>query len=113
MDTKYWDNKYKNQETPWDIGYASPAIIQYLTEINVDNKSILIPGAGNAYEAKWLLQHTIANVTVVDISPTVIEKLKIETNTYANRIKCELGNFFDHEGTYDLIIEQTFFCAIH
>ena len=26
-------------------------------------------------------------------------------------VQLHLGNFFEHEGTYDLIIEQTFFCS--
>ena len=40
-----------------------------------------------------------------------VDKLKdkYKSNPHINII---LGDFFEHEGAYDLIIEQTFFCAI-
>ncbi|HAU55060.1 MAG TPA: SAM-dependent methyltransferase, partial [Sphingobacterium sp.] len=29
LDENYWDERYKTKSTGWDIGYASPAIINY------------------------------------------------------------------------------------
>ena len=47
-------------------------------------------------------------MTVVDIAQQPIEKLKTKG------LSCELicGDFFEHNRTYDLILEQTLFCAI-
>jgi len=37
----------------------------------------------------------------------------LKKNFIANtRIQVLLGDFFNHKGEYDLIIEQTFFCAL-
>jgi hypothetical protein len=48
---------------------------------------------------------------VIDIAPTLVEKLKEKfKNTTAIRII--QGDFFEHKGSYDLILEQTFFCAL-
>jgi SAM-dependent methyltransferase len=73
--------------------------------------SVLIPGCGNTYEAEYLLEKGFANITVIDIAPTLVEKLKEKfKNTAAIRII--QGDFFEHKGSYDLILEQTFFCAL-
>ena len=73
--------------------------------------SVLIPGCGNTYEAEYLLEKGFTNITVIDIAPTLVEKLKEKfKNTTAIRII--QGDFFEHKGSYDLILEQTFFCAL-
>ena len=73
--------------------------------------AILIPGCGNSYEAAYLLQQGFTNITVIDIAAILVENLK---NKFAHHssIKIILGDFFEHQGNYDVIIEQTFFCAL-
>lgn len=111
LDEKYWDNRWENQETAWDVGYASPAITDYMDKIEDKNISILIPGCGNAYEAEYLLKKGFQNITLIDIAPKAVEILK---NKFRNdpQIQVILGDFFEHKGAYDLMLEQTFFCAI-
>lgn len=41
----------------------------------------------------------------------MIEQLRLKFKEDAG-IKIILGDFFEHTGTYDLILEQTFFCAL-
>lgn len=111
LDQKYWDAQYKAKTIGWDLGEISPPIKNYIDTLKNKNASILIPGCGNSYEAEYLLKKGFTNVTVIDIAPTLVEKLKakFENNNYINII---LGDFFDHQGKYDVIIEQTFFCAL-
>jgi hypothetical protein len=113
LNQEYWDLRYQENNIPWDIGYASPAIVGYLKGLDLQGKSVLIPGAGNAYEAFWLAQNSDALITVVDISPTVISELKIKMDAMNLNINLVVGDFFDHTGKYDIIVEQTFFCAIY
>lgn len=40
----YWDNRWKNQETGWDIGQAAPALAHYFQQIEDKNAHLLIPG---------------------------------------------------------------------
>ena len=70
-----------------------------------------IPGCGNTYEAEYLLNKGFTNITVIDISPTLIDNLKTKFKNNTN-ITIVLGDFFALEGVFDLIIEQTFFCAL-
>jgi hypothetical protein len=57
------------------------------------------------------LKKGFTNVTVIDIAPTLVENLKSKFKDNTN-INIVLGDFFEHQGVYDLIIEQTFFCAL-
>ena len=71
---------------------------------------ILIPGCGNAYEAEYLLSKGFTGVTLIDISSTLVIRLK---EKYEDKpIRVLHADFFDHNEKYDLILEQTFFCAI-
>lgn len=106
----YWDNRYQNNETGWDMQQVSPPLKSYIDTLENKDLKILIPGCGNAYEAEYLLRKGFKNVTLIDFSAVVTKKLK---EKYKNdSIKVVNENFFDHQGKYDLILEQTFFCAL-
>lgn len=109
---QFWDNQYQSNSTGWDLGAVSPPLKAYIDQLQNKNLRILIPGCGNTYEAEYLLQRGFTNVTLIDIAPTLVNKLKekFKDNTSINIL---LGDFFEHSGTYDLILEQTFFCALN
>lgn len=111
LDKTYWDNQYKAHATGWDLGEVSPPIKSYIDKLENKSLAILIPGCGNSYEAAYLLQQGFTNITVIDIAPTLVNTLK---NNFKNNknITIVLGDFFEHQGVYDLIFEQTFFCAL-
>ena len=111
LDQTYWENQYQVNATGWDLGQVSPPIKTYIETIENKDAKILIPGCGNTYEATYLLQLGFTNVTVIDIAPTLIAILKQKFLENKNITIC-LGDFFEHEGKYDYIIEQTFFCAL-
>ena len=111
LDQTYWDNQYQANATGWDLGQVSPPIKTYINTIENKEAKILIPGCGNTYEAEYLLQQGFTNITVIDIAPTLVESLK-QKFANNNNITIILGDFFDHQGKYDFIIEQTFFCAL-
>jgi SAM-dependent methyltransferase len=110
LNGKYWDQRYKNAETGWDLGQCSPPIKAYIDQLTDKNISILIPGCGNAHEAEYLIASGFKNVTVIDVSPTLISALKLQF--HQTTLQIELADFFEYSGAFDLILEQTFFCAI-
>jgi methyl halide transferase len=76
--------------------------------------SVLIPGCGNAYEAYYLHDKGFTNITLVDISEVVTNKLKRQLKEdNKEEIRVVHADFFSFEGSFDLILEQTFFCALH
>lgn len=111
LNATFWDSQYKNNDTGWDLNGVSPPIKQYVDTLSNKAIRILIPGCGNAYEAEYLLQQGFTNVTVIDIAETVVNRLK---EKFAGRpIRIMYGDYFEHTEKYDLILEQTFFCALN
>lgn len=111
LDGNYWNNRYEENALGWDLGEISPPLKRYIDSLSDKSLRILIPGCGNTYEADYLLQQGFTNVTVIDIAPLLVEKLRRQFEGNAS-IHIILGDFFLHHGTYDLILEQTFFCAL-
>jgi methyl halide transferase len=111
--SEYWDDRYQQGNTSWDMGRVSPPLQAYFDQLTNKAISILIPGCGNAYEATYLLEKGFTSVTLVDISAVLIAKLheKFRDRPYPG-LTLIAANFFDLSGGYDLIVEQTFFCAL-
>ncbi|MEO5790264.1 methyltransferase domain-containing protein [Gelidibacter sp.] len=111
LSESFWDNHYKNEDTGWDLGVISPPLKSYFDQLTNKDLRILIPGGGNSYEAEYLHNNGFKNVYVVDLSNTALNNIKIRVPSFpaAHLIH---KNFFDLEMSFDLIIEQTFFCAI-
>ena len=67
--------------------------------------------AGRAYEAEYAWRLGFTNVTVLDVAAEPLAALaeRVPDFPAANLVE---GNFFDHIGQYDLVLEQTFFCAL-
>lgn len=111
FDEKYWTRRYEQGYTGWDIGYPSTPIVQYLDQIGDKDLSILIPGAGNAYEAAYAFAQGYKNTHILDISEYPLTKFR---ESYPDFPEGNIlhEDFFEHNGSYDLVLEQTFFCAL-
>ncbi|MEK6480825.1 methyltransferase domain-containing protein [Catalinimonas sp. 4WD22] len=112
LDENYWSQRYLNEQTGWDIGQASPPIRHYVDQINQKSLSILIPGSGNAYEASYLYKKGFSKTFILDISKLPLNRFKAQNPDFPeNQILHH--DFFTLNGSFDLIIEQTFFCALN
>jgi copper chaperone CopZ len=111
LNANFWDNQYQNNETGWDLNGVSPPLKSFIDTLTDKAMRILIPGCGNAYEAEYLVQQGFTNVTLIDISSTLVQRLSDKFQ--GKPIRILHGDFFEHRETYDLILEQTFFCAIN
>tara|TARA_R110002051_G_scaffold91370_3_gene160736 strand:- start:227 stop:820 length:594 start_codon:yes stop_codon:yes gene_type:complete len=107
----YWTVRYIEQHTGWDIGYPSTPIKDYVDQFSDKSIQILIPGAGNAYEAEYLWNAGFKNVHILDISEIPLNQFKIRNPDFPSS-NIHQADFFEFKGQYDLIIEQTFFCSI-
>ncbi len=113
LSSDYWNNLYKSNDIGWDIGFPSPPIKEYIDQLKNKDWKILIPGCGNAYEAEYLLNQGFTNVTLIDIAPMVTAQLEQRfEKELGKRVNVVTGDFFNHEGKYQLILEQTFLSAL-
>jgi hypothetical protein len=109
--TNYWEERYVNKATGWDLGHVSQPLKGIIDSIQNKKCRILIPGAGNSFEAEYLIRNGFSEVTVLDLAATPLLQLQKRLKHREN-ITILQENFFDHIGTYDLILEQTFLCAL-
>ena len=111
-DEKYWTDRYQNRQTQWDTGAVTTPLKEYFDQITDKSLSILIPGCGNAWEAEYLHVKGFSNVYLVDISPVPLEDFSRRCPAFPkDHLLCQ--DFFLLQRKFDLIIEQTFFCALH
>ena len=108
---EFWEKRYQNNDIGWDVGEITTPLKAYFDQLEDKSLSILIPGAGNSYEAEYLHKLGFTNVVVIDIAPSAILKFKERVSDFPKPHIINM-NFFDLNGRFDLIIEQTFFCAI-
>ena len=111
LNKKFWDLRYQNNEIGWDIGYISTPLKKYIDQLTDKNIKILIPGGGNSYEAEYLHNLGFKNVFVVDISLTALTNLKNRVPDFPKNHLINI-DFFKLNNSFDLILEQTFFCAL-
>lgn len=112
LSANFWDNRYQSNDIGWDLGTISPPLKAYFDQLTNLDLKILIPGGGNSYEAEYLFDKGFKNIYVVDLSQTALDNLKNRVPDFPSS-NLILNNFFDLDQTFDLIIEQTFFCAIN
>lgn len=110
MNANYWSDRYQRKKTAWDLGEVSSPLVEIFKDIE-KNAKILIPGCGNAYEAEYLFNLGYKNVHIIDFAIEPLETFKKRNESFPHK-QIILGDFFEHSGQYDFIIEQTFFCAI-
>ncbi|CAM3658443.1 methyltransferase domain-containing protein [Flavobacterium saliperosum] len=111
LNKDYWENRYEANETGWDVGEITTPLKEYIDQIENKNLKILIPGAGNGYELDYLLSKGFKNVFVVDLAEAPLQNIKKRIPEFPENQLIK-SDFFELEGNYDLILEQTFFCAL-
>ena len=111
LNKQFWNNRYLNNETSWDIGIVSTPLKDYFDQLSDKNIKILIPGCGTSHEAEYLHLNGFKNVFVADYALKALSDFSNRVSDFP-RMNLLNTDFFKIEDSFDLIIEQTFFCAI-
>jgi thiopurine S-methyltransferase len=113
LNKTYWQQRYLEGRTGWDLGAASPPLQAYIDQLGRTDLRILVPGAGRGFEAEYLYRKGFDDFTVLDIAPFPLKQLadRLPSDFPAERLV--EGDFFEYDGgPFDLILEHTFFCAL-
>lgn len=78
LSPEYWNKKYQDAETGWDLGAVSPPLKDYIDQLTDKEIKILIPGCGRAYEAIYLSRLGFKNITVADVAQEPLNALKAQ-----------------------------------
>ncbi|MFP5436592.1 MAG: methyltransferase [Bacteroidia bacterium] len=112
LDKKYWESRYSNDNAPWDAAVITTPIKGFIDSLADKNQKILVPGAGNGHEFEYLVNSGFTNAYMLDIAEQPL-KNAARRMPHVPADRFILADFFKHKAQYDLIIEQTFFCALH
>jgi methyl halide transferase len=110
LDQQYWDQRHQKGETGWDLKMVSPPLRHYFDHPHQPLGKVLIPGCGQAHEARYLVEQGHQDLTIMDFAPSLIESLRLNFQGTQVDLRCE--DIFEHQGQYDTIVEQTLMCAI-
>ncbi len=115
FDAAYWQARYATPgRAGWDAGGPTPPLRAYFDQLLVARQPrILIPGAGRAYEAEYLHHLGFRHVVVADLAPEPLAALADRVPDFPKENLWQ-ADFFALPPTepFDLLIEQTFFCAL-
>lgn len=112
MNRDFWEERYTDRNMGWDIGAVSTPLRAYIDQLGDKNPKILVPGAGNGYEVRYLHQQGFRNVYALDFAVQPLQHLREALPDFPESHLLQ-ANFFELQaGGFDLILEQTFFCAL-
>ncbi len=113
-DQKFWDEKYKAKETPWDLGEPNPVLVKSLAKLKMPVSRVLCLGVGAGHDANYFasLGH---HVTAVDVSEVALKQAQEQYPS--ERIHWVQADALVYqsqfEKSFDIVFEHTLFCALN
>jgi SAM-dependent methyltransferase len=111
-----WQGLYEANDMRWDLGEVAPPFIKLWEAGKLPVGKVLIPGCGRGHEVMFLAENGF-DVTGVDFAEgatSYLEKTLMERNLNGRVVHQDFFKLDEtHTGVYDLVLEQTFFCAIN
>ncbi|MBC8286072.1 MAG: methyltransferase domain-containing protein [Nitrospinae bacterium] len=110
-----WQGHYESNDLGWDLGQVAPPFVKLWQEKKLPSGKVLVPGCGRGHEVVFLSENGF-EVTAIDFSKGAVTYLEnaLKVRSLSGRVLHQ--DFFglddSHDGIYDLVLEQTFFCAI-
>ena len=112
--SQFWEDIYLENDTGWDLKGVTPVFDSISNEL-IQGK-VCIVGCGRGYDAIMFAKKGF-DVTAVDFAPTPIfelNKLAIQKSVTINTVQDDIFSLVgQYPDTFDYVIEQTCFCAIH
>jgi hypothetical protein len=105
----FWDERFTRGFTPWDQAGVQRQFEAFATA-HAD-AAVLIPGCGNAWEARWLAErgHT---VRAIDFAPAAVASAREALGQYAGVV--EEADFYTYTPPFaaEWVFERAFLCAL-
>jgi SAM-dependent methyltransferase len=108
MDRDAWDDRYRTQLTPWDIGVADGSLTEYVSQRRLTSGRALEVGCGTGTNARWLAEQGLS-VVAVDFSPLAIERAKGAPSPTRGSLELHCLDFLTEPvpgGPFDLVFDR-------
>lgn len=117
-DKEFWENLYRTNRTPWDIGRTPPPLETLMNSpYAVPPGRMAVLGCGNGHECLFFAKQGF-EVTGIDFAPSAIRNTltKLHNGGYLGKSAFLLERDFfqvhDYDRYYDYVLEHCSFCAI-
>jgi methyl halide transferase len=110
----FWDQRYEQANTPWDLGTPSPPFARWLREGRMTPGKLLVLGAGRGHDAR-LFARAGFEVTAVDFSESAVAAMRSLTNPTLPLTILQADMFdlpVSYNDSFDYVLEYTCYCAI-
>ncbi len=110
-----WDQRYLENDTPWDRGEPAPPLVEFLATHPIAGR-VFVPGCGLGYDVRHLAEQG-CSVVGADISAVALARARAfpaPSNGNASYLRCD---FLDSRGElpaegFDWVFEHTCFCTL-
>jgi SAM-dependent methyltransferase len=113
--SEYWEQRYQEGTTRWDLGQAAPAFVSLLQSELPPGKAAVL-GSGRGYDAIAFAQYGF-DVIGFDFAPAAIAEATTIAQASGSLAKFLKRNIFDlpteFPQYFHYVIEHTCFCAIN
>ena len=113
----FWNDLYEQKKDKWNLNSPTPAFVEWENNNKSnDSLNICIPGCGTSEDVLYFANSGY-NVYAFDFSKYATDYLINKTKNLNLNINIMNVDFFTIQNKYkdffDIILEYTFFCAIH
>ena len=115
--SEYWEHRYQEGTTRWDLGKASPPLVSLLNSSDVSLKTgrVAVLGCGRGYDAMLFSDYGF-DVIGFDFAPLAIAEATTLAQANQNSAQFLQRDIFNlasgFPSYFDYVIEHTCFCAI-
>jgi SAM-dependent methyltransferase len=115
-DSSYWEQRYQEKTTRWDLGQAAPAFVSLLnSQETLTPGRTAVLGCGRGYDALLFAEHGF-EVVGFDFAPSAIAEATSLAQAAGSTAKFLQRDIFDlateFPQDFDYVVEHTCFCAI-
>jgi SAM-dependent methyltransferase len=111
-----WQKHYDDNDLAWDLGEAANPFVRLWEDKVLKPGTLIVPGCGQGHEVIFFAERGF-QLTGVDYTSGAVELLRKTLKDKKLIANILHQDFFSldvaHDRTYDNLLEQTFFCAIH
>jgi len=122
-DAAFWAELYRIGDTGWDQGGPSPGLVDFMKEQAGAPDPVLpcagralVPGCGLGHDARALAAANFEVLGLDVVERAIREATRLAELEKLDNLRFERADFLNlpapMRGPYDLIFENTFFCAI-
>ena len=111
---EHWDERYRSDNTPWEMGAPSPELLRVLQEEGIEAGAALDLGCGRGWSCIELARRGF-QVTGVDVSNealTAARKQARETGVQVDFQQADLLSGVDLGGPYDFVFDRGCFHTV-